>query len=84
MGRGLGHSWPQEEVSAAETKRISTRAGLATQTAKVNKAQPVLVPQQYAVRRRIPDSHRYVTLSLLRHTALIDDLASPCPVSCQW
>ena len=54
-------------MSAIETKMISTRAGLATKMAKVNKAQSVLVPQQYAIRKRIPDGHNYVTLSLLRH-----------------
>lgn len=54
-------------MSATETKRISTRVGLATQMAKVNKAQSVLVPQQYAVRKRIPDGNNCVTLSLLRH-----------------
>ena len=75
-GWGLGHSWPQEEASATETKRASTRAGLATKTAKANRAQSVLVPQQYAIRKKIPDRHNYATLSLLRH-----DLASPCPAS---
>lgn len=39
----------------------------ATKMAKVNKAQSVRVPQQYAKRKRIPDRHNYVTLSLLRH-----------------
>lgn len=54
-------------MSATETKRVSARAGLATKMAKVNKAQPLLGPQQYAIGKRIPDRHNYVILSLLRH-----------------